>query len=121
LEIIIAANKEMYVTRHYHITPDRDSELAACSGNIFLEASMHRFHVCDLKPANWADRYKEQGPIISLEDLVESRRAAFDHRRKKQSRPAATTPKPKSNSRASTDGYRSEALSSYGDNRLHAL
>jgi len=88
LEIIIAANKEMYVTRHYHITPDRDSELAACSGNIFLEASMHRFHVCDLLPVNCADRYKEQGPIISLEDLVESRRAAFDHRRKKQSRPA---------------------------------
>src|SRR5258708_39657389 len=110
----------MYVNREYKITPDRDSELAACSGNIFLEASMHRFHVCDLMPANWADRYKEQGPIISLEDLVESRRAAFYHRREKQSRPAATTPKPKSNSPASTYGYRMEPPSSYCDKRLHA-
>src|SRR5260370_15419735 len=103
----------MYVTRHYHITPDRDSELAACSGNIFLEASMHRFHVCDLMPANWADRYKEQGPIISLEDLVESLRAAFVHRGETKSRPAAPTQYP-----ASTDRYPMEKLLPYWHNNL---
>src|SRR5260370_33582255 len=102
----------MYVTRHYHITPDRDSELAACSGNIFLEASMHRFHVCDLMPANWADRYKEQGPIISLEDLVESRRAGFCFWRERKCRPGAPSPTPKTHLRASAYTYRVVASSS---------
>src|SRR5260370_17771362 len=78
----------MYVIRNYKITPDRHFELAVCSGNIFIEAWRRGCHVWDLLPVNCAERYKEQGPIISLEDLVESRRAAFDHRRKKQSRPA---------------------------------
>ena len=65
--------------RHNYVSSDGDAKVIKCSDKISLECSVDRFQICNLLSMNCADRYKEQRLIITLEDLVESRRATFDH------------------------------------------
>src|SRR5205085_8931778 len=71
---VTPSNEEVDVIRHNYIAPDCDAKFIKCSGKIFLECLMDRFQICNLSSMNCADRYKEQRPVITLENLIESRR-----------------------------------------------